>query len=140
MKPSLRFALDNLFVLGAAFLAVSAMAFPATVAGWLAFGVSTGLAVLAVASMATAHRTGQRIGQRIGRGVAGLVALWSLIAALILTGSALTWLVLADAIALGVVALADLTAHEVSTENAVHRLEVTGTLRTGDPAAERLAA
>jgi len=29
MKPSLRFALDNLFVLGAAFLAVSAMAFSA---------------------------------------------------------------------------------------------------------------
>ena len=70
----------------------------------------------------------------------GLVALWSLIAALIFTGSLLTWLVLADAIALGVVALADLAAHEVSTENVVHRLEVTGSSRTADPAAERLAA
>jgi hypothetical protein len=48
--------------------------------------------------------------------------------------------VLADAIALGVVALADLTAHEVSTESVAHRLEVTGNLRTGDPATERLAA
>src|ERR1700733_179153 len=129
MKLSLRFALDNLFVLGAAFLAGSAMAFSAAVAGWLAFGVSTGLAVVAAASMATAHRTGQRI----GHGVGGLVALWSLI-------GVLTWLVLADAIALGVVALADLAAHEVSTENVVHRLEVTSTPRTGDPAAERLAA
>ncbi|MCW2907671.1 MAG: hypothetical protein JWL68_2460 [Actinomycetia bacterium] len=136
MKLSPRFVLDNLFVLGAAFLAVSAMAFSVTLAGWLAFGVSTGLAVVAAASMAAAHR----IGQRIGHGVVGLVALWSLIAALIFTGSVLTWLVLADAIALGVVALADLTAHEVSTENVVHRLEVTGNLRTGDPAAERLAA
>ncbi len=136
MKLSLRFALDNLFVLGAAFLAVSVMAFSATVAGWLAFGVSTGLVVVAAASMATARRTGQRI----GHGVVGLVALWSLIAALIFTGGLLTWLVLADAIALGVVALADLAAHEVSTENVVHRLEVTGNLRTGDPAAERLAA
>ena len=136
MKLSLRFALDNLFVLGAAFLAVSAMAFSVTLAGWLAFGVSTGLAVLAAASMATAHRAGQRI----GHGAVGLVALWSLIAALIFTGNVLAWLVLADAIALGVVALADLTAHEVSTENVVHRLEVTGTSRTGDPAAERLAA
>jgi hypothetical protein len=106
------------------------------VAGWLAFGVSTGLAVVAAASMATARRTGQRI----GHGVVGLVALWSLIAALIFTGGLLTWLVLADAIALGVVALADLAAHEVSTENVVHRLEVTGTPRTGDPATERLAA
>jgi hypothetical protein len=136
MKLSPRFVLDNLFVLGAAFLAVSAMAFSVTLAGWLAFGVSTGLVVVAAASMAAAHRTGQRI----GHGVVGLVALWSLIAALIFTGSVLTWLVLADAIALGVVALADLTAHEVSTENVVHRLEVTGNLRTGDPAAERLAA
>jgi hypothetical protein len=136
MKLSLRFALDNLFVLGAAFLAVSAMAFSAAVAAWLAFGVSTGIAVVAAASMATAHRTGQRI----GHGVAGLAALWSLIAALVFIGSARTWLVLADAIALGVVALADLAAHEVSTENVVHRLEVTGNLRTGDPAAERLAA
>ncbi len=136
MKLSLRFALDNLFVLGAVFLAVSAMAFSATMAGWLAFGVSTGIAVVAAASMAAAHRTGQRI----GHGAVGLVALWSLIAALIFTGNVLTWLVLADAITLGVVALADLTAHEVSTENVVHRLEVTGNLRTGDPAAERLAA
>jgi hypothetical protein len=136
MKLSLRFALDNLFVLGAAFLAVSAMAFSAAVAGWIAFGVSTGLAVVAGASVATARRAGQRI----GHSVAGLAALWSLIAALIFTGGLLTWLVLADAIALGVVALVDLAAHEVSTENVVHRLEVTGSSRTDDPAAERLAA
>ena len=45
-----------------------------------------------------------------------LVALWSLIAALMFTGSLLSWLVLADAIALGMVALADLAAHEISTE------------------------
>jgi hypothetical protein len=56
MKLSLRFALDNLFVLGAAFLAVSVMAFSAAVAGWLAFGVSTGLAVVAGVSVATARR------------------------------------------------------------------------------------
>ena len=43
--------------------------------------------------------------------MAGLVALWSLIAALIFTGSLLTWLVLADAIALGVVALVDLARY-----------------------------
>ena len=80
--------------------------------------------MLAGASVATARRTGQRI----GHGLVGLAALWSLIAALIFTGPALTWLVLADAIALGVLALADLAAHEVSTENVVHRLEVTGEL------------
>jgi hypothetical protein len=136
MKLSLRFALDNLFVIGAAFLAVSAVAFSASVAGWLAFGVSTGLTVLAGVSVATMRVRGQRIGHSL----IGLVTLWSLIAALIFTGNLLGWLVLADAIALGVFALADLTAHEVSTESVVHRLEVTGDLRGSDTAAERIAA
>ena len=128
MKLSPRFALGTLAVTGGAFLAVAAMSFSAPVAGWLAFGVSTGLAVLAVASAALTRSAGQRI----GHGLLGLVALWSLIAALVFAGTALTWLVFADAIALGVVALADLTAHEVTTENVVHRLKV-----TGSPAAER---
>jgi hypothetical protein len=135
MKLSLRFALDNLFVIGAAFLAVSAMTFSAAVAGWVAFGVSTGLTVLAGASVATMRRRGQRIGHSL----IGLVGLWSLIAALIFTGSVLSWLVLADAIALGVFALADLTAHEVSTESVVHRLEVTSDMRTSENAG-RIAA
>jgi hypothetical protein len=136
MKLSLRFALDNLFVIGAAFLAVSAVAFSASVAGWLAFGVSTGFTILAGASVATMRRRGQRI----GHGLVGLVALWSLIAALIFTGNLLGWLVLADAIALGVFALADLTAHEVAAETVVHRLEVTGDLRGSDTTAGRVAA
>jgi hypothetical protein len=50
--------------------------------------------------------------------------LWSLIAALTFTGSALTWLVFADAIGLGVLALADLVAHESTEERVVHQLEV----------------
>jgi hypothetical protein len=106
------------------------------VAGWLAFGVSTAFTVLAGASVATMRRRSQRI----GHGLIGLLALWSLIAALIFTGNLLGWLVLADAIALGVFALADLTAHEVASESVVHRLEVTGDLRGSDTAAGRIAA
>jgi hypothetical protein len=121
MKLSPRFALDILFVVGGAFLAVVAMAFTASVAGWIAFGVSAGLTVLAFGSVAVARATGQRIGHSI----LGLVALWSLVAALVFSGTALTWLVFADAIALGVLALADLTAHEVTTESVVHRLVIT---------------
>jgi hypothetical protein len=106
------------------------------VAGWLAFGVSAGLLLLAGASLGTARRTGQRI----GHGLVGLAALWSLIAALIFTGPALTWLVLADAIAVGVLALADLAGHEVSTENVVHRLEVTGDAQVRNPQGSDLPA
>jgi bacteriorhodopsin len=103
MKLSSRFALDILFVLAGAFLTVTAMSFTAPVAGWIAFGVFTGLAVLALATSVFARRTSQRI----GHAVIGLVALWSLVAAL------------------GVAALADLTAHEIAEEHVVHRLEVT---------------
>jgi hypothetical protein len=121
MKLSLRYALDILFVVGAAFLVVTAMSFGAPAAGWIAFGVSAGLAVLALAATVLTRRTSQRI----GHAVVGLVALWSLVAALVFSGTVLTWLVFADAIALGVAALADLTAHEIAEENVVHRLEVT---------------
>ena len=58
------------------------------------------------------------------------------------SGSVLMWLVLADAILVGVIALADLTAHEVTTEKVVHQLVVTGTPAANGhaTAAERTAA
>jgi len=136
MKLSSRFAVDILFVIGGAFLAVSAMTFSASVAGWLAFGVSAGLTVIAAASAVATRKTGQRI----GHGLLAVVGLWSLIAALTFSGAALTWLVFADAIALGALALADLTAHEVTTESVVHRLEVTETVAGSDAPAGRIAA
>jgi len=120
MKLSSRFLLDSLFVVAGAFLTVAAMAWSSGPAGWTAFGVSAGVTVLAAVSAATA-RTGSR---RIGHGLLGLVALWSLVAAVTFSGTALTWLVFADAIAVGVLALADLAAHEATTERIVHSLEV----------------
>jgi hypothetical protein len=136
MKLSSRFVVDNLFVIGGAFLAVSAMAFSASVAGWLGFGVSTGLTVFAGTSAVLARRSGQRIGHSL----LAIVGLWSLVAALIFTGTTLTWLVFADAIALAALALADLAVHEATTESVVHRLEVTGTHADSDAAAGRIAA
>src|SRR3984885_7095564 len=120
MRISSRFLLDGLFVVAAAFLTVASMAWSAGPAGWTAFGVSTGIAVLAVASVATAKRNSLRV----GHGLLGLVALWSLVAALAFSGTALTWLVFADAIPVCVLALADLAVHEATTERIVHSLEV----------------
>jgi len=122
MALSPRFIIDGLVTVAGAFLTVSAMSFGSSVAGWIAFGVSCGAVIAAIAGMATARQRGQRIGHT----AIGLVALWSLIAALSFSGSALTWLVFADAIGLGVLALADLTAHEAGTERVVHELEVPG--------------
>lgn len=132
MRISSRFALDILFAIGAAFLAVAAMSFTAPMAGWVAFGVSTGFVVTGAASMTLARRTGQRF----GHAAVAVAGLWSLIAALVFSGAALTWLVFANAIALGVVAIADLTAHEVSEESVVHRLEVATAAEPGQQAGQ----
>jgi hypothetical protein len=120
MKLSSRFLVDSLFVVAGAFLAVIALAWTAGPAGWTAFGVFTGITVIAAASAALARRGSVRF----GHGLISLVALWSLIAALTFSGPALTWLVFADAIAVGLLALADLAVHEATTERIVHSLEV----------------
>jgi hypothetical protein len=120
MKFSTRFILDNLVLIAAAFMVVISLAWSAHTAGWTAFGVSTGIAVIAAASAAVTRLTGRKI----GHGLVAVGGLWSLIAALTFTGSALTWLVFADAIGLGVLALADLVAHESTEERVVHQLEV----------------
>jgi hypothetical protein len=131
MKLSSRFLLDSLFVVAGAFGTVTAMAWSAGTAGWTAFGVSAGITVIAAVSAALARKSSIKL----GHGLIGLVALWSLAAALAFSGSALTWLVFADAIAVGVLALADLGVHEATTERIVHQLEVHDTTREG-----RLAA
>lgn len=120
MKLSFRFTLDSLFIVAAAFLTVISLTWSAGAAGWTAFGVSTGITVLAAASAAITKRSGRRI----GHGMIAFAALWSLVAALSFSGAALTWLVFANAIAVGVLALADLAAHEATTERVVHQLEV----------------
>jgi hypothetical protein len=135
MKLSPRFVLDNLFVVGGAFLVAASLAFTASVAGWIGFGVFTGLTVIAGTSAVLAKRGSHRF----GHGLLALVGLWSLIAALAFSGSILMWLVFADAIALGVVALADLAVHEATTESVVHRLVVEAPAANGTTS-ERAAA
>jgi hypothetical protein len=136
VKLSPRFVLDNLFVVAGAFLVAASLAFAASVAGWIGFGVFTGLTVIAGTSAVLARHNARRI----GHGLLALAGLWSLVAALAFSGSVLMWLVFADAIALGVIALADLTAHEATTENVVHRLVVTETPATNGTTVGRTAA
>jgi len=135
MNLSPRFAIDQLFIIGGAFLAVSAMAFSSSVVGWTGFGVFTALTVIAAASAVF----GRGLARRASHSLLGLVALWSLIAALLFSGTALIWLVFAGAVALGVIALGDLTAHEVTTENVVHQLVVTDAAAAHAPAARNAA-
>jgi hypothetical protein len=131
MKLSARFMLDNLFILAAAFLVVISMAWSVGTASWTAFGVSTGITVIAAASAVLTTRNVRKF----GHGLIGLAGLWSLVAALVFSGTVLTWLLFADAILVGALALGDLIAHEATTEKVVHQLVVQDA-----PKQERIAA
>lgn len=120
MALSTRFALSTAAVIGGGFLAVTAMTFSAPVAGWIAFGVSTAAALAGAAGAVFARSTSSRA----GHSALAVVGLWSLVAALTFTGQTLTWLVLANGLALAAAGLGDLVAHEVGTERVVHALEV----------------
>ena len=59
MRLSSRFILDNLFLLAAAFLVVASMTWSAGVAGWIAFGVSAAITVIAGTSAVLTARSGR---------------------------------------------------------------------------------
>ena len=108
------------FLLAAAFLAVVSQAFTSSLAGWVAFGVSAGVALVALALAMTTRQ----IAAKTGQAAVVVMALWSVVAALSFTGPALTWLVFADAVGIIALALVNLGVHELSTEQVVHQMEV----------------
>jgi hypothetical protein len=127
----------RLFVVTATYVVVAAMTWGTGItAGWIAFGISTGIAVLAGTSAVLTRR----ISRKAGHGLVALAALWSLIASLVFTGTALHWLILANAILVGAFALADLAVHEVTTEKVVRQLAAPATANGRGPAEERIAA
>lgn len=118
--PKLRFSVDVLTLIGAAFLVVAAMTYSAGIARWLSFAVSIGIVLICAAAAVTDRSRGAR---PIHSAII-VVALWSIVAALVFSGTVLTWLVFANALLLGALALVDLIAHEVTTERVVHELDV----------------
>jgi hypothetical protein len=71
----------------------------------------------------------------LAHGLLAAVGIWSLIAPHppVFAGATLGWLIVAGAVAAVVLGVADLVAHEETTERVVHQLEVT-------PAEERATA
>jgi hypothetical protein len=108
------------YLLAAGFLVVVSQAFTAPVVGWVALGVSTGIVIVGLASVIL---TTKGLPQ-LGHAAIVLVALWSLIAALVFSGSLLGWLVFADGLAVAGIALVNLGIHEFSTERVVHELQI----------------
>lgn len=112
---SVRFALNVITMVAAVFVVVVSMAFSPTPAGWIAFGVSTGITVVAVVGLVLAKSLTDRGGQV----AIATIGLWSLIAALVFSGNVLTWLVFADAIGVAGASLAQLVANEVESHRAL---------------------
>ncbi|HEY2221618.1 hypothetical protein [Actinomycetospora sp.] len=121
MALTSRFAIDTTAVVAGAFLSTAAFAFVAPLSTWIAFGVFIGLIALGGLGVVVDHHpTGY-----LTHGLLAAVGIWSLVATLVFTGATLGWLIVAGAVAAVVLGVADLAAHEVTTERVVHQLEVT---------------
>ena len=117
---SLKYVINLLLVLAGGFLVVAERTFTVNTAAWLGLGIGIFAVVLAGVGAAG---TGLNL-RSVGYGVTALVGVWTIVSSSVFSGSLLGWLVLADGLALVAVALADLTAHEVTTERVVHTLDV----------------
>jgi hypothetical protein len=123
MALTSRFAIDTTAVVAGAFLTTAAFAFSAPVASWIAFGIFIGLIALGgLGVVLDTHTAGY-----LTHGLLAVVGIWSLVATLVFAGATQGWLIVAGAIAAVVIGVADLVAHEVTTERVVHQLEVTPT-------------
>ncbi|MCD2195452.1 hypothetical protein LQ327_18945 [Actinomycetospora endophytica] len=123
MALTSRFAIDTTALIAGAFLSTAVFAFAAPVSTWIAFGIFIGLIALGgLGVILDHHATGY-----LTHGLLAAVGIWSLVATLVFTGATLSWLIVAGAVAAVVLGVADLVAHEVTTERVVHQLEVTPT-------------
>lgn len=112
---SVRFGLNLTTLIAAAVVVVFSMALAPAAAGWVAFGVSTGIATVAIIGLMVTRTWGDRVGQAS----IATVSLWSLVAALVFSGNVLTWLVFGDAIAIASLSLVQLVVNEVNSHRAL---------------------
>lgn len=87
---------------------------------WLMLGGGIGAVLLSAALVIT--RRG--VAQRSLDGIIGVLGTWTIVASLVFTGGAVTWLGFASGAAFVGLALVGLTLHELFTERVVHSIEV----------------
>jgi hypothetical protein len=120
---SSRYVTNIVLAVASGFVIVAVFAFSPNVAGWIAFGV-TGVFVLAMtlgASLLPRRGWTQR---GLDAAVAAL-AVWTIVESLVFEGAAMTWITFGTAAGMLALAIAGLTAHELTTERVVHSLEST---------------
>jgi hypothetical protein len=117
MSP--RFITNLLVLLAGGFVVVASQSFGAGTTGWIAFGIALG--ILGVTAVAQRERRRGAF-QTALDAMTGSLAGWPVVASVVFTGSALTWLSFADALGFVALAVVGLVAHEFSTERVVNSL------------------
>jgi hypothetical protein len=116
----IRFAYNMLLTVIAGFLVVATQAFAPVAVAWLSFAIAVSVVLLSAGSIAL--RAG--LIQRILGGIALLIAAWTVVASLVFAPTTVVWLGFASAVALVVLGVTGLIAHELKTERVVHSLAV----------------
>jgi hypothetical protein len=113
----------------AGFLLVSTQVWAMGTVEWLF--IVGGIVMIALAAGALGQAAGP---QRTLDAVLALLGVWSIVQAIVFTGSTLEWVSFATAAAGALLATVGLSVHEATTERVVHELSVTGSEeRTGRP-------
>jgi hypothetical protein len=128
---NIRYPYNIGLALVAGFLVVATQAFAPTTVACLTFAIVTGATLAALGSIPA------RVGlfQRAPSGVTAVVGAWTIVATLVFAPTTVVWLGFASAVALLALAVAGLTAHELSTERVVHSIEVEERAASGAAAA-----
>ena len=124
----LRFAAFLALAVLAAFLVAATQAFSLAVVQWLAFGVAVASVALS-GVIAVAFRG--HLPSLITASLAATVSAWTIVATLVFPLATVMWLAFAGALAIGLLAVAGLVAHELGTERVVHSFAVAE--RRGEP-------
>lgn len=130
-----RYLTNIVLAVMAGFLVVASQAFAPPVLSWLMLGIGVGTIAIVVPAALALRRRG--ILQRGLDGIVGVLGAWTIVAGLVFSGAAVTWLGFSAAVAIVGLAVIGLTAHELSTERVVHSLEIHAGARDADrPLAE----
>ena len=117
---STRYIYNIALGLAGAFLALAALAFTPPVVAALSFAIAAGVTVVSAATIPT------KVGM-IQRGLSGLTLVlgaWTVVASLVFFPTTVVWLGFGAGAAMAALALAGLTAHELSSERVVHSIQV----------------
>jgi ABC-type multidrug transport system fused ATPase/permease subunit len=103
-----------------AFTVVASMVWAPATFMWLMLAAG----ILAIALAAATAIPGRGLTQRTLDGVIGILGAWTIVASLVFSAGAVTWLGFASGVAFVGLAFAGLALHELHTERVVHAFEL----------------